>query len=139
MGGKSSTERKTEITNRINTVIKNSNETMTEIINKTINNATTELANEQLAEIKSVNIIDQNVEADEINIDGGSFLLSAEIINEMKALVNIANDTSLMTKLLQNIQKELKSSISQDQKLKQTLDSVSKLTGIIGNDCEANN
>jgi len=129
MGGKNSTQRKTTIQNKINTVIKTSNETVTEIIHSTINNASSELKNEQMAKISANNAIKQGVKAKSLFIgEGGSLSQMAEITNEIKALVTIQNDTALMTQLLTKIQSELKSSITQNQQAQQALDFASKLS-----------
>ena len=129
MGAKNSSERRTEITNRINTIIKNTNETITDIVNTTINSATTNLTNEQSANIKSNNSIEQRVIADSLILSAtGGFNQNAKISNKLKGLVTIVSDTALMTKLLNDIQKQLDSKITQDQKLQQTLAAAAKVT-----------
>jgi hypothetical protein len=129
MGGKNSTERKTTIQNKINTVIKTSNETITEIIHSTINNASTEITNEQVAKISANNAIKQGVKAKSLFIgENGSFSQMAEITNEIKALVTIQSDTAIMAQLLTQIESQLKNSIQQNQQAQQTLAFASKVS-----------
>jgi len=130
MGGSSSKEsKKQKIENKINSTIKSSNETLTELITTTINNSSTEIQNSQAAQIKSNNAISQNVEIDEIRISGKNSKanISADITNKIQALVNISNDTTLMTQLLNDVDKKLKSSIAQKQDLTESLAAISKL------------
>ncbi len=142
LGSKDKTVTKQDITNAINNSVENVNKQVVRMLNSSMTSITTNVINDQKANMDTRSGAGSNTRVDSIIIkNGGSVDINqqASLISMANAILNITQDTTLLNQITTDIINDVASNIKQNTQLSDDLKAVNAIEKSKEVDGEVNN